>query len=200
MDLTGIALIAAISAWLLLLGEGLVLLAVLRQVGILHSRIAPKSAYDRAEGGPQVGVALPRAEVLTLTGSTVELGIPSVRPRAVLFITTSCALCRDVMSSFRAFHSAVRDRVDTVILVDGDPPDAARTRDKYGVPEEAQVAAAHGVFEQYRVESTPWLMLLASDGGVLSRGIVNDLEQMELTVDSIFEDTRARPTRQGVTA
>lgn len=42
------------------------------------------------------------------------------------------------------------------------------------------------VFEVYGIDSTPWFLVLGADGRVMSRGIVNTLEQMEVAIELVL--------------
>lgn len=200
MDWMTVLAVSALAAWILLLAEGFVLLALVRQIGVLHARVAPRSSRDTGRDGPAVGTLPPQVEVLPIDGGAFSIGAPTTKPTAYLFVSLTCTLCRDVLSSVPALQRSVGDEVTLRVLVRGDPPDAQRIRNLHRLPLDVAVAAAHRVFEAYQVESTPLMIVLSSDGRVLSKGIVNTLEQMEVAIELVVhavstDATSLVPTR-----
>src|SRR6185312_8112028 len=60
-------IVSQILSWIVILGLGLALLALARQVGVLHMRVAPAGALMTGKG-PTVGEAAPVMEAVTLDG------------------------------------------------------------------------------------------------------------------------------------
>lgn len=193
MDLQVIALLAALSAWLLLLVEGFVLLALARQIGVLHARIRPRGAFDTGREGPSIGARLVEVRALTDKGDDITIGAATERPVFHLFVSPVCALCRDVLTALNAFHHSVNDRVDLRVLVRGESADVGRIRERHSIDRRIPIITAPHAFERYGISTTPWMLVSGSDGRVMSRGIVNDLEQMEVVVEGLFP-----PNGQGV--
>lgn len=186
MDWIALIAISSVVAWVLLLAEAVVLFALVRQIGVLHTRVAPRGSRDPGRDGPQVGTQPPQMELLAIGGTPLWIGTQMSQPAVYLFVSLTCTLCQDVLRSVPALHQAYANRLFVRVLVRGDPPDAARIKERHRLPDAVPVAAAHQVFEVYGVDSTPWLLVLGSDGRVLSRGIVNSLEQMEVAIELVL--------------
>ena len=78
--LASLALVA-----LAVVGLGVLVLALYRQVGVLSARLAPQGALELAEEGPEIGRPAPELEDLARTGSAL-----------VAFFSPTCPLCRDL--------------------------------------------------------------------------------------------------------
>ena len=65
--------------WLVLIGLGVAGLALARQVGVLHVRVAPAGALD-ANRGPAIGDKAPVTPVTTLEGRPYLIGGPAQGP------------------------------------------------------------------------------------------------------------------------
>ena len=75
-------------------GLGLLVLALYRQVGVLSARLTPHSALELAEEGPEIGRPAPELEDLSRTGSAL-----------VAFFSPTCPLCRDLAPAVGALRS-----------------------------------------------------------------------------------------------
>ena len=74
----------------------LVVIALSRQIGILHTRLAPAGALMNT-AGPEVGTAAPRLSVSDLRGDTVTLGGPASQALLLLFISPTCPMCKELI-------------------------------------------------------------------------------------------------------
>ena len=74
------------------------LLAVVRQLGVLHERIAPAGAL-MLNRGLTVGEAAPVVEVADLEGGTHEVGCARADGRStlLLFVSPTCPVCKTLL-------------------------------------------------------------------------------------------------------
>jgi len=75
------------------LGLGVLVLALYRQVGVLNARLTPQGALELAEEGPEIGRPAPELDDLARTGSTL-----------VAFFSPTCPLCRDLAPAVGALR------------------------------------------------------------------------------------------------
>ena len=68
-----VLIVSQILSWTVILGLGLALLALARQVGVLHVRVAPAGALLTGKG-PVVGEAAPVLDALTMDGASIAIG------------------------------------------------------------------------------------------------------------------------------
>ena len=80
-------IVSQVISWLVILGLVLTLLALARQVGVLHMRVAPAGALTTS-GGPAVGGKGPAVPARTLEGKDVVVGGPAktVPLRVLMFV------------------------------------------------------------------------------------------------------------------
>ena len=139
-----------------------VVLALIRQVGVLHVRLRPAGAQPAGEG-PVLGVRLP---VALHTGAGT---VPAGRPAALLFTSPTCAICAELAPSFAALVREYRD-----LDVHHVPHDGAHGP--------GDVLGGAAVFRALEVRSTPYAIVVDHDGSVAGKGIVNSLEQVEMLI------------------
>src|SRR5262249_15468337 len=88
-------IVSQILSWVVILGMGLALVALARQVGVLHARLAPAGALMTGKG-PAVGEPAPVLDAHTLDGAPVAIGkpLPAGRMQLLLFVSPHCPLCK----------------------------------------------------------------------------------------------------------
>lgn len=175
------ALIAAqIISWIMILAMGVALLALARQVGILHMRVAPAGALTTA-GGIGVGdVSQPVAAHL-LDGSHALVGGAATDAglRLLMFVSAQCPLCKALIPMAKSF---ARDERVTLTFVGDD--DVASQRVMIAQQGLESYAFVNGpeVGQSFGVSKLPFAVLLDADGTVLSKGLVNSREHLESLV------------------
>jgi methylamine dehydrogenase accessory protein MauD len=178
--------VSNIVLWLVVLGLLIVVLALTRQLGVLHERITPVGALMLGRG-LSVGEPAPRLEVADLEGRTLRLGAPSAEGRStlVLFVSPTCPVCKSLLPVVKWSGKDERQWLDIVLASDGDPAehrDFVRTQGLASLP--YVVSAPLGL--TYQVSRLPYAVLLDGAGILRARGLVNSREHLE----SLFEAQR----------
>ena len=110
-----VLIVSQILSWIVVLGLGLALLALARQVGVLHVRLAPAGALLSGKG-PVVGEPAPVLDAVTLDGASIAIGKPAGRNQLLLFVSPHCPLCKDLIPIARNF--AKTEKLDIVFVGD----------------------------------------------------------------------------------
>jgi methylamine dehydrogenase accessory protein MauD len=175
-----VLIVSQILSWIVILGLGLALLALARQVGVLHIRLAPAGALLTGKG-PVVGEAAPVLEVATMDGAPLAIGkaLAKGRMQLLLFVSPHCPLCKDLIPVAKNF--ARREKLD-IVFVGDDAPDEQRAMiarlDMAGLP----FVNGSIVGRTFHVDRLPHAVLIGDDGTVLSKGLVNSREHLESLV------------------
>ena len=178
--------ISNLVLWLLVLTLSTVVLALARQVGVLHERIAPAGAL-MLNRGLTVGEPAPVLEVADLDGRAHQLGSPRTDGRStlLLFVSPSCPVCKTLLSAVKSSARDERTWMDVILASDGDRTEQrefVRAQGLDGIP--YVVSAALGL--AYQVSRLPFAALLDEKGILRARGLVNSREHLE----SLFEAKR----------
>ncbi|WP_288456636.1 methylamine utilization protein MauD [uncultured Sphingomonas sp.] len=170
-------MVSQILSWLLILAMGFALLALARQVGVLHLRVAPAGALTTA-GGIGVGDRPAAIEASLLGGGRTVVGgaAPGAGLRLLMFVSAQCPLCKGMIPTAKSF--ARHERVALTFVGDDDPAAqraliAQQGIDAYPFVNGPEVGQAFGV------SKLPFAVLLNADGTVLSKGLVNSREHLE---------------------
>lgn len=173
-------LVSAIFSWVVILALVVALLALARQVGVLHMRVAPAGALTTA-GGPSVGAKSPAIPTKTLDGQAITIGgaAPGASLRLLMFVSATCPLCKNLIPMAKSF---ARDERVQLIFVGDDAEQAQREMiAKHGL-EGYRFVNGPDVGQAYEVGKLPYAVLLDADGVILSKGLVNSREHLESLV------------------
>ena len=160
---------AFVVQWVLLAVLAVVVVALARQIGVLHLRLDPLGALEVDDEGPGLGEAPPPRNARARAGSAVFVGGVGGQ-RLLAFVSPTCPVCERVLPSL---------------------PAAA---DAFGL--ELQVVSDPELERAYNVPGVPFVVVFDEFGIVRSKGTVNTLEQVEGLVDTarrrILEDRELR--------
>ena len=101
--MSGALLVSNVVLWVVVVALALVVLALVRQIGVLHERVAPVGALSVGEG-PRVGEAAPVIDTKALNGRTLRVGgeDPNGRRTLLFFLSPTCPVCKTLLPTVRA--------------------------------------------------------------------------------------------------
>lgn len=168
--------------WVLVVALGCVVVALTRQVGLLHERIAPVGALA-VEKGPEVGDPAPLLELPGLDDRLVRLGGADADARRTLlfFLSPTCPVCDTLLPTLGRLARA-EGNLRLVYASDGDAAEHESFRARKGLTD-AEYLLSRELGLRYEVSKLPYAVLIDADGVVRAKGIVNTREHVE----SLFE-------------
>ena len=177
------ALIAAIALlWVLVIGLTVLVVALLRQVGLLHERLGPVGALT-LPGGPQVGNAAPRFDLEAIDGRAVSVGGPSGgRSTLLFFLSPSCPICKSLLPVIKSIAREEGDRLQIILASDGDIEAQRRMVEKENLGDFPLVLSTP-LGMAYQVSKLPHAVLIDEQSLIVAKGLVNNREHLE----SLFE-------------
>lgn len=156
----------------------LLLLALARQVGVLHERVAPIGAL-MLDQGPKVGERAPVFELKDLWGRLTRLGGFRERPMLLLFVSSTCPVCKKVLPI--ALRLAREEKLDLALI--GDEQEE-KLRSLVNRTDGVFVFNTPEVGQTYKVGKIPYAVLLDPDGVVRAKGLVNNREHLESLMEA----------------
>ena len=92
--MTEALLVSNVLLWIAVVVLAAIVVALVRQIGVLHERVAPAGALAVAQG-PEVGERAPEMLLPGLSRESVRVGGADARGRSTLlfFLSPSCAVC-----------------------------------------------------------------------------------------------------------
>jgi len=180
-------IVSNVILWILVLALLGVVLALLRQVGVLHERISPAGALVGREG-PRAGEPAPVLEVHGWRGERLQIGGGSADGSDTLlfFVSPTCPVCATLLPVLESIVAAERRGVRLVLASDGPREEHERFVQQHGLERHAYVLSTElGV--RFQIGKLPYAVLIDAAGVVRARGLTSTREHVE----SLFE-ARAR--------
>ncbi len=168
-----------IVLWIAVLGLALLCLALARQIGVLHQRLAPAGALALKQQALKAGDPAPQFALPTLDGGEVRIGgAPAGRSQLVLFVSPDCPICESLLPAIRSAQGAERKWLDVVLASDGAPERHRQfVRDK-GLAKFPYVLS-EPLGRTFGVAKLPFAVLIDETGKLAAAGLVNTREHLE---------------------
>jgi methylamine dehydrogenase accessory protein MauD len=179
-------LVSNLVLWAVVIALTLVVFALVRQLGILHERIAPAGAL-LLERGLKVGETAPVVAVSDLDGQSRSIGAPAADGRSTLlvFISPTCPVCKALLPVLKTSRRSERQWLEVILASDGAEEEQRRFIAANGLSEIPYVLSAP-LGMAYQVGRLPFAALIDSQGILRARGLINSREHLE----SLFEAQR----------
>jgi methylamine dehydrogenase accessory protein MauD len=163
--------------WVVVIFLSLAVLALARQVGVLHERVAPAGALISG-AGPGVGEQSPRLEVHALAGNAITIGgtLATGKALLMLFVSQTCPVCKKLIPI--AVDFAKSERLDVLFVGDADLSEQRKLIAQFGLDERRFVNGSE-IGMTYRVDKLPYAVLLDDLGVIAAKGLVNSREHFE---------------------
>jgi methylamine dehydrogenase accessory protein MauD len=167
-----------IALWVALAVLGVVCMALARQIGVLHQRIAPAGALSLRQP-LKLGEMTPEMTLTALDGTPVKIGgARGGRGQLVLFLSPDCAVCEALLPALRSAHGAERGWLDMVLASDGEPAQHAEFVREKGLTKFPYVLSEQ-LGRSYGVSKLPYAVLIDEAGKLSATGLVNTREHLE---------------------
>lgn len=177
-------LVSNIVLWCLVIALVVVVIALARQVGLLHERVSPAGALMPTTG-PKVGELTAVMDLQGLNGEPVRLGgaSPEGRGTLVLWVSPTCPVCKTLVPTARSL--AAHERLRLVYASDGGKPESHRSFVKTLGMDKHPYVLSQALGVSYAVSKLPFAALIGADGILKSKGLVNTREHLESLVESM---------------
>jgi len=184
--MTEMLLISNVVLWVLVIVLALVVLALARQVGILHERVAPAGALQPTEG-PKVGELTQALQLEDLDGGRVQAGGPNDDGliTLILFVSPTCPVCRSLVPTAKSLARKESARMRLIFASDG-----GRHQEHVAYAHDLDLGKYPYVLSEqlgltYHVSKLPFAVLIGADGSLQSKGLVNTREHLESLVEAM---------------
>ncbi|HMA52550.1 MAG TPA: methylamine dehydrogenase accessory protein MauD [Magnetospirillaceae bacterium] len=163
--------------WGVVILLSLTVLALARQIGVLHERVAPAGALING-AGPGVGEQAPRLEVHAIAGNAITVGASLAKGKAMLmlFVSQTCPICKKLIPI--ALDFARSERLDVLFVGDAEISEQKKLITQFGIDEHCFVNGPE-IGMTFRVDKLPYAVLLDDEGVISAKGLVNSREHFE---------------------
>ncbi|MEC7550692.1 MAG: methylamine dehydrogenase accessory protein MauD [Pseudomonadota bacterium] len=156
--------------------------ALARQIGVLHTRLAPAGAL-MTTAGPKVGEPAPLLSIPDLNGTPLELGGTRKLPQLLLFVSPTCPVCQELVPTAKSM--ARSEKLSLVFGSDGgEVQKHADYVSKMNIEDYPYVVSLE-LGMKFEVSKLPYAVLIDEQGVLRSKGLVNSREHLESLVESM---------------
>jgi methylamine dehydrogenase accessory protein MauD len=178
-----VLIVSNLLLWVLVIGLGLTVLALARQVGVLYERIAPAGALMISQG-PEVGDIAPEFDLETLDGEMLTIGgVPASNKSTLLFfLSPNCPVCNTLIPVLKSIRRKESKWLDIILASDGEPEQQrafVARKELSGFP----YVLSTQLGMTYQIAKLPFAVLLDENGVLRAKGLTNNREHLE----SLFE-------------
>ncbi|WP_417451414.1 redoxin domain-containing protein [Kordiimonas sp.] len=167
--------------WVANIVLGLTVLALVRQVGVLHERIAPAGALA-VNNQRKVGDKVPALPLTTLAGRSI-LTDSSNRSRLYFFLSPDCPVCKTLLPAIRSLAGAEKQTLEVVLASDGASKDHRGFISTHNL-EGFDYVVSEELGRALGVSKLPYGVLVGPDGAIAAMGIVNSREHLESLLEA----------------
>jgi methylamine dehydrogenase accessory protein MauD len=156
--------------------------ALARQIGVLHTRLAPAGAL-MTTAGPKVGQPAPKLSVPDIKGAMVSIGGIQKLPLLLLFVSPTCPICKDLVPTAKSL--AKSEKLSLAFGSDGG--ELLKHSDyvtKMKIEKYPYIVSLE-LGMKFEVGKLPYAVLIDEQGVLRSKGLVNSREHLESLVESM---------------
>lgn len=159
-------------------------IALARQIGVLHTRLAPAGAL-MTSAGPQPGEKISDMKISDIHGNPIEIGATGARANSekaqlLLFVSPTCPICKDLVPTAKSV--ARSENVSLVFGSDGGQLEKhLQYIDKMGLQKYPYIVSLE-LGMKFEVGKLPYAVLIDEAGTLRSKGLVNSREHLESLV------------------
>ncbi len=179
-------LVSNIVLWILVVVLSLLVLALSRQVGILHERVAPAGAL-MPTNGPKVGELTQEISLKSIHDEALIIGGASTGNLAsfILFISPTCPVCKSLVPTAKSLVNSESRRMQLLFASDGDALEQHQRYAKDLDLGDYPYVLSEALGRAFEVSKLPFAVLIGADGILKGKGLVNTREHMESLIESM---------------
>ena len=179
-------IVSNILGWLATLGLALAVLALARQIGVLHERIRPVGALSLGKV-IKAGEPAPQFNLPSLTGGARSLGGVQADGQSTLlfFLSPTCPVCKTLLPVLKSAQVEERSWLRVVLASDGEEAEQLAFIRQQQLDDFPYLLSTE-VGMAYQIGKLPYGVLVDGQGNVAAHGLINTREHLE----SLFEAKR----------
>ncbi|WP_192980459.1 methylamine dehydrogenase accessory protein MauD [Pseudomonas sp. EggHat1] len=174
-------IVSNILLWCLLIALAFAVMGLVRQIGVLHGRLAPAGAL-MVDKGVAVNEPAPQLTAADRSGRPVNIGYAGDKAQLLFFLSPTCPICKSLLPSIKSIAKEQAHRLDVIYVSDGDM-DAQKALIAEHKLEDATYVVSPEVGMTYQIGKLPYAALIDNAGVLRAKGLVNSREHL----DSLFE-------------
>ena len=175
--------VSQILSWIVIIALGMLCMALTRQVGVLHERIAPAGALAMNQK-VDVGDKIPDVPVTTLDGQSFLFGKNNEgKSDLIFFLSPDCPVCKTLLPAVKSFEQSEQNWLSVTYASDGKTANHTSLASEHGLNPSSYVISEQ-LGRAFGVSKLPYAVLISEEGKIASLGLVNSREHLESLVEA----------------
>ena len=176
-------IVSNLLLWIIVVVLGVMVFALVRQIGVLYERVAPAGAL-MVNQTLRPGDAAPEMDLLTVDNKKIRVGGARDPARSLLlfFLAPDCPVCKTLLPVLFSAQKEESEWLDIVLASDG-PAEQHRKFIEQQKLGRFDYVLSEILGRSYGVGKLPYSVLIDEQGKVVTMGIINSREHLE----SLFE-------------
>lgn len=170
-----------ILLWLLLIAVAFTVMALVRQIGVLHGRIAPAGAL-MVDKGVAVNDPAPQVTAADRQGRAVSIGYRSERAQLLFFLAPGCPVCKSLLPAVKSIARDNAGELEVIYISDGDMAEQQTLIETHQLHNATYVVGPE-IGMTFQIGKLPYAVLIDPAGVLRAKGLVNSREHL----DSLLE-------------
>jgi len=178
-------IVSNIISWIAVIALFLIVLALIRQVGLIHERISPVGALSIDKKKLTAGEAAPSFELPSLNGGTIKLGGDFQKKKTTLlfFLSDTCPVCKTLLPTLKSVARLESHKMELVLASDGEEAKHQNFIEKESLEQFPYVLSTE-LGMAYEIGKLPYGVLLDESGKLVSHGLINTREHLESLLEA----------------
>ena len=183
--MSGIWLVSYIALWGLVILLTVVVLGLVRQLGLIHLRLGPDNDLVTTNEGLEIGLPAPDFQADdVLNGHEIALSNLKGHPSILVFVSTSCQPCQELMPHLVSFHRSKNGKVNIVLFIQAEAEESVQFAKNHQLKIPVVSDPQGDLSKVYQVRATPFAYGLDRKGIVQRRGVVNNLQGLDTLLEA----------------
>ncbi len=185
MDTT--LVVVLVLQWVFMIAMAVVMLALVRQVGVLHARFGPAPGALMISRGIKIGERSPEFKLRSVDAQEVVIGGADAAGRStlVMFVAPECPVCAKLLPALKSIGASETSWLRLVFASDGELEVQKKFWLAKGLSGHPYVLSQE-LGTTYQIGRLPYGVLLDEQGVMVAQGLCNTREHVE----SLFEAKR----------
>jgi methylamine dehydrogenase accessory protein MauD len=177
--------IAMVLLWAAVITLAVTVFALIRQIGLLHERVAPVGALSIEKQSLKTGEAAPEFELQALSGASVSIGglRDDGRSTLLFFLSETCPVCKTLLPILKKMRVEEAQWLRIVLASDGEWGEHSAFIREAGLQDFDYLLSAE-LGRGYEIGKLPYGVLINEAGTLLTHGLVNNREHLESFIEA----------------
>jgi methylamine dehydrogenase accessory protein MauD len=172
-----------IILWVFVIFEAVVILALARQIGLLHTRLLPSGART-TNIGLEIGSPIPSINTKDIEGNDFNLA-KAGKPRLLAFVSPTCHACSNLLPGLKTISKSESRKLDVILITANENHESNIDYINKNNLESFTYIASAEIAHACQVSGSPYVLVVDSEGKVASKGLVNNLEHLESLIEAL---------------